>query len=891
LTLLTGSRLGPYEIVAPLGAGGMGEVYRGRDTRLERPVAIKVLPSHLSTNPDLRERFDREAKAISSLNHAHICTLYDVGHQDGIDYLVMEYLEGETLDRRLARGPLPPDQVLRYGTEIADALDRAHRLGIVHRDLKPGNIMLTKSGAKLLDFGLAKFRPPGATPTISSALTSMPTEARPLTTEGSIVGTFQYMAPEQLEGAEPDARTDIFAFGALLYEMATGRKAFTGRSQASLISSILKDEPPPISTVQPLTPPALDRVVKTCLAKEPDDRWQSARDLVSELRWVREAGSQPTAAAPAAARRRAGAAVAWAAAAVALSVAAIEGYLLATRKTEPLRTVQFSIEPPEKSSFTFTQGAMALSPDGRRLVFVAQSSDGRNLLWVRPLSSLKAQPLNGTEGASFPFWSPDSAFVGFFAGGKLRKIDVTGGPPQTLCDAPAGRGGSWARGGTILFAPNARDVIYRVPAAGGIPTPVTQLDAAVGEIGNRWPTFLPDGQHFLFLGGAPPGGAPSERGGVFLSSLGSTERTKVLDARSNVAYAPGYLLFARENTLMAQPFDADKRQLTGEPFPVAERLTYYTNVVMGVFSASHSGALAYCGGGGGTVTQLRWFDRAGKPLETVGAPGEYNRPKLSNDGRRLAVDVRDPQTGNVDVWIHELARGIATRFTFDPAPDQNPIWSPDDTRIAFSSARPSSDIYVKATSGAGTEEPLVSSPEAKIPVVWSRDGRFILFARFGSQTRTGLDVWSVDVAERKAAAILQTQFAEVPNALSPDGRWLAYTSDETGTNRVYVQPFPGPGRKWQVSAATGSAAAWSRDGKEIFYVGPDRKLMTVPVKTTPEFEAGIAVPLFEARMAPPPGRQYDVSADGKRFILNTPASEEAAAPITVVLNWAAELKR
>ncbi|HEY3124686.1 MAG TPA: protein kinase, partial [Thermoanaerobaculia bacterium] len=594
MTISAGNRLGPYEVLAPLGAGGMGEVYKARDTRLERTVAIKVLPRHLSESAEGRQRFEREAKTISQLSHPHICALYDVGREGETEYLVMEYLEGETLSERLVKGPLPLEQTLRYGAEIADALDKAHRQGIVHRDLKPGNVMLTKSGVKLLDFGLAKAFAPVAP---ASILTSLPTET-PLTEKGTILGTFQYMAPEQLEGKEADARTDIFAFGAVLYEMATGQKAFMGASQASLIGAILHTEPRPISTIQPMTPPALDRVVKTCLAKDPEDRWQSAGDAGKELKWIAE-GSAAGAAAPplVASRRRPLEWVAWSGFAIAgLSAAILAAALLRqAARARDVRPVRAFITAPEKTTFrfNFAGGPPALSLDGGKLVFSAATSDGKPLLWVRPLESLVAQPLPGTEDAVFPFWSPDGRFVGFFAGTKLKKIEASGGPPVTLCEvSEGGRGGSWSRENTILFSGRFTPV-YRVSAAGGDPVAITKLNPARKDTTHRWPLLLPDGRRFLYL--ASETGSEGESNAIFVASLDGQENRLLLHASSNVAYASGHLLFVRERMLMAQRFDAGSARLVGDPFPIAE-VQYDALFSRAVFSVSDNGALVYQSG-------------------------------------------------------------------------------------------------------------------------------------------------------------------------------------------------------------------------------------------------------------------------------------------------------
>src|SRR5438552_802934 len=545
MAIAAGTRLGPYEVVAPIGAGGMGEVYRGTDTRLDRVVALKILPSHLSSNPELRERFDREARAISSLSDPHICTLYDVGHQDGTDYLVMEFVEGESLAERLNKGPLPMEQVFRYGIEIAEALDKAHRHGIVHRDLKPSNIMITKSGAKLLDFGLAKMAMQES-PIVQ--LSHLPTAQRQLTQEGTILGTFQYMAPEQLEGLEADARTDIFAFGNVLYEMATGRRAFEGKTKTSLIAAIVDRDPPAISSILPMTPPAFERVVKTCLAKDPDDRWQSARDVANELRWIQKAGPIV----PVVRKTREW--IAWSVAAVAILAAAAFAYL--HYRAEVPQTIQSAILPPEKANFSFTPptGGMAISPDGRRIVFRV-NSDGKTMLWVRSLNGSAAQSLLGTEEATFPFWSPDSRFIAFFAGGKLKKIDANGGPSQPICPVtPQARGGSWNTDGVILLCGGTREPVSKVAAEGGAPQPVTKLKK--GECSHRWPSVLPDGRHFLYFAQAWTG-QPSDRDKTYIGSLDSAEERPLLSSSGPAIYAPpGYIVFVRERMLLAQRFDA-----------------------------------------------------------------------------------------------------------------------------------------------------------------------------------------------------------------------------------------------------------------------------------------------------------------------------------------------
>jgi Tol biopolymer transport system component len=893
-----GSRLGPYEIVAPLGAGGMGEVYKARDTRLERTVAVKVLPSHKSASPEVRQRFEREAKTISQLSHPHICALYDVGSHEGTEYLVMELLEGETLAERVARGPLPLEQTLRCGQEIADALDKAHRQGIVHRDLKPGNVMLTKSGVKLLDFGLAKaFEAPAS----KGGLTSLPTKAA-LTQEGTILGTFQYMAPEQLEGKDADARTDIFALGAVLYEMATGRKAFSGTSQASLITAIMSSEPPVISGVQPMTPPALDRVVKTCLAKDPEDRWQSAGDVGKELKWIAEGSAggigAPVAVVSARLRRER---LGWLAAAAASAAALILAVLLLRAHPAAPRTVRSSMLPPEKSLFYYEDGPMALSPDGTKLAFIATNPEGKNMLWIRPLNGMSAQPLAGTERAAYPFWSPDGRFIGFFATGKLKKIDASGGPPQTLCDAQLARGGSWSSRGVILFSPSPREPLSRVSAAGGTATPVTVLDNSRREFSHRFPHFLPDGRHYIFLAQAIQSLDAKESDVLFAGDLESKERRPLVRVRSNAAYVPtsggsarGYLVFAQDRTVFAQPFDTKSLSLSGEPVPIAEGVTFYSNFGAAMFTTSENGVFVYQSGGAGGNSELVWFDRSGSRLSALGTPADYQRPRISHDGRRVAVDIVDPATSRADVWIFDVARNVSTRLTFGPADNTSPAWSPDDDRVAFTSNRNGiGDLYEKSSAGTGEDHPdFVDATTFKTLSDWSRDGTLLLYHGISRLTKTGWDLWTYSLIDKRPNLFLSTLATEWHPVFSPDGRWVAYTSDESGRYEVYVQPFPARGGKWQVSPEGGNQPIWAPDGKELFYMSPDNKLMEADVSGTPAtFQAGSPRVLFETRLKGLLGRRYDVSPDGKRFLINSMIGEVKGNPMTLVENWAAELEK
>jgi len=885
MTLTAGQKLGPYELGEPIGAGGMGEVYRARDTRLDRTVAIKVLPAHLADSSDLRQRFEREARAISSLNHPHICSLYDVGHQDGVSFLVMEFLEGETLAQRLEKGAMPLSDVLKYGVQIADALDKAHRQGVVHRDLKPGNIMLTpQGGAKLMDFGLAKSAIAAAS---ISSMTAPAHATSPITTKGMIVGTFQYMSPEQVEGKEVDARSDLFAFGAVLYEMLTGQRAFQGKSQLSVASAILEKEPEPISIAQPLTPPSLDRTIRKCLAKDPEDRWQTARDLQLELKWIAESGSQAGAPAVVVAGRKQRELLAWIAAA-ALAVVAIAfavGFVL--RAPQPPPVLRATVLPPEKTDIQ----AAAVSPDGTRLAFSARSADGTIKLWVRSLDALSAQALSGTEGAYLPFWSADSRSLGFFTtDGKLKKIEASGGPPITLCDASTARGGTWNRDGVILFGLVGRNGIQRVSSAGGAATPVTKLDEARKDANHRWPVFLPDGQHFLFnVRSTDRSLAQGEE--LHVGSLDGKVNKKLLPVSFNVQYASGHTLFVRESTLMAQPFDTKRLEFAGDAFPIAEQVLTVGGYGYAAISASENGVLAYRTGAGQSGSKLAWFDRQGKELGALGDQAIYFNPKISSNGQKVAVDISDPKVGPPDVWVYDVARGLRTRLTFDSQADMLPVWSPDGTRVAFRSARRGpDDLYMKDASGAGNDELLFESAENKVATSWSADGRYLLFD--SNNPKTGRDIWVLPMkGERKPYLFLQTDYQESEAMFSPDGRWVAYRSNESGREEIYVKPFPGPAGRWQVSTGGGTRAKWRRDGKEILYLADDDKIMSAEIRVKgTAIEVGAVKALFQVRPQRP-GSIFDATADGQRFLVNAAVVEQSASPVTLVVNWPAGVKK
>jgi len=880
MPLFPGTHLGPYEITGPLGSGGMGEVYRARDTRLERTVAIKILPRELSNDPIRKQRFEREAKTISSLNHPHICVLHDVGSLDGVDYLVMECMEGETLAKRLEKGPLPLEQVLKYGMQIADALDRAHRSGVVHRDLKPGNIMLTPTGAKLLDFGLAK---PAAA--LASAATLTAVQAAPVTEEGTIVGTFQYMSPEQVQGKEIDGRSDIFSLGAVLYEMVTGKRAFEGKSQLSVASAILEKEPEPITTTKPMTPPLLEHAVKKCLAKLPDDRWQSASDLASELKWIGEAGSQTGEVARVSAGRSRRERAAWLLAA-ALSVLLIGGgtawWQASNKRPHPMYF---------HASVPFAANDLALSPDGHTLAMVASSAQANDYaLWTYEVGSHRTNSLDGTQGATYPFWSPDAKSIAFFAAGKLKKADVSGGQVQVLCDAPNGRGGTWNRDGVIVFTPDSVGGLFRVSSLGGSPVEMTKPDSSRLETSHRWPVFLPDGKHFLYLGANFSG--QSENNAIFLGSLDSQERRLLVSTSANAAFAePGYLLYLRDiKTLVAQPLDRRRFVLTGETHALSVEALYFPTVGRAVFSVSGGDLLVTQTGKGASLSQLTWFDRSGKLAGTAGVPGAYNNVRLSPDGRRIAADQADPER-NSDIWIHEPARRATTRLTFDAASNQAPIWSPDGKQILFMSNRKVYPrLYLKNADGSGSEEK-VNDPGgffAVNPWDWSRDAKYILFKK-------GNELWYLSGPEHSAKPLLQAKWTVRNAQFSPDGRWMAYASNETGSMEIYVSPFPSVSAKWQVSRGGGQEPRWPQDGKELFYLSAEGKMMAVPVTASASFEVGSPVALFQTHRRQPVSSQdvfsYDVSSDGQRFLVITKVDEANPAPLSVLLNWASEMEK
>ena len=881
-----GSKLGPYEITGAIGAGGMGEVYRARDTRLGRDVAIKILPQHLTAKTNVKQRFEREARAISSLQHPNICTLYDVGHQDGTNFLVMEYLEGETLADRLAKGPLPSEQVLKIGIEICEGLEKAHRQGVVHRDLKPGNIMLTKTGAKLLDFGLAK--PLDVAPVAS--MTAMTTSskameaAKPVTAEGTIVGTFQYMSPEQLEGKEADERSDIFALGAVLYEMATGRRAFEGKSQTSVIAAILEREPPSISSLQPMSPPQLDRVVKLCLAKDPDERIQSAHDVRLQLEWIGEGGSQAGIPTQVVARGKNRERIAWTAAALMVMVALALAYGFVVRAPQAALSLRASILPPTNTWFLAFN--FAISPDGTHLAFAATDPNGKNTLWVRSLFASSAQQIQGTEGAIYPFWSPDNRHIGFFAEGKLKTVDIASGAVQTLCDARAGRGGTWNRNGVIVFAPEIFGPLYQISEAGGVPAAVTKISRPGSGQGHRWPDFLPDGRHFLY-DVEWSAEKDAQQNGIYAGSLdGGAPKLISSELSGNVSFASGQLLYVRDRSLMAQPFNPDRLEFTGPAVSIAEQdIPTDLGFLHSAYSVSQSGVLMLQSLAD-SISNLEWFDASGKELGRLPAFTGYGQPRISPDGRFVAFDSDDDHNGKSYVRIYDVQRGISTRLT-EGGSETTPTWSPNGSEITYIGGlnnNPGSMYYGNAyalyqipADGSGPPRMLLKGQKFGFGD-WSRDGHFVY-----SDFSEGLPFVAAYSATDQKTTKISSVGAEAH--ISPDGKWVACTSEE-----ILIFKFPGPGVRIQVSNGGGAQPVWSRDGKHLFYIALDKKMMEAdfdPLKGT----ASAPRVLFQTRIIAPNfiGTQYDVAPDG-RFLINS-LSAERSSPLTLITNWPAMLKR
>jgi len=914
--LRVGSKLGRYEILAPAGAGGMGEVYRARDTRLDRDVAIKVLPEDVADDPVWLARFEREARSVSGLNHPRICTLYDVGHEDSVGgegedgseaggrksavhFLVMEFLEGETLSARLAAGRIPLPEALHFGSQVAGALAAAHYAGVIHRDLKPGNVMLTKSGAKLLDFGLAKPLDAADSP----QLTAAPTMTSPLTAQGMVVGTYQYMAPEVLAGGEADARSDIFALGALLYEMVAGQSAFGGQTQATVVASILKEEVRPLSVILPEAPLALSRLVERCLTKDPEKRWQSAADLAMELDWIASGGgaqAEPSKAMISAAEedsRGGSARLAWALAGVFAVAAIFLGFGFLRSPDSDLGTrgqIRFEVPAPEGSYLrTMYESAAppAVSPDGRSIVFGVTGSQGGDRLWIRPLDG-PARSLPGTEGGMRPFWSPDSKSIGFFTTSEMRRIDIAGGPPLTIATVRSPRGGAWGADDTIVYAPSASGPLYRVAVGGGEPEPVTELNAAPREASHRYPHFLPDRRRFLYLAldeqGAVGTGDESQHR-LMVGSLDDDLARQLMRGASNAVYAAGHLIFRLGTALQARPFDLERLEFTGDPFTLAESVHYDSGYERAIFSASDD-VLTFVAGEFTGNTRLQLLDRSGTVLETLSDTGIQYETRFAPDSRRLATR-STTATGEV-IWIVDLEQGTRVRLTFDDGVPRSPVWSPDGRRVAYGwSTDAGRSTRVSPVDGGGPPEVLVDESWNAHATDWSPDGRYLLLEK--GRDEGGAEIWFLDLEKGgdPQPLIEAGHFISLP-AISPDGRWLAYTSNESGRLEVYVTRFPSARGKWLVSDGGGLDPVWDIDSGSLLYLSLDHRMMQAPVSAAGEnFQVGSPQPLFELLSYIDFAESvYDLSSDGKIFVANTISKEHMAAPLTVVVGWAEALE-
>lgn len=916
---MIGQTIFHYKVLEKLGEGGMGVVYKAEDTTLKRTVALKFLPSHLSASDQDKARFMQEAQAAASLNHPNICTIYGIDEHEGQMFFAMEFVDGQTLREKMSS--LSSKQAIDLAIQIADGLAGAHEKGIVHRDIKPENIMVRKDGiCQVMDFGLAKLRASGS-------------KISRLTKVGSTVGTAGYMSPEQVQGQDTDHRSDIFSYGVLLYEMLTGHLPFKGVHETALAYEIVNVDPAPMSAVKPEIDPNLDAIVLECLEKDINERAQGIKQISVDLkRYKRESSRQRashvTVARPMDQSRQmvpgqiqstktfgrevgreaqvfTGQLWKWGAMLFFVGMI-IFAAMYFVRPPMDKTIVRSSLLPPENVDYSSYQGGgqITLSHDGTKLAFLATDSSGKNRLWVRPLNSLTALPLPGTEGASFPFWSPDNRFIAFFASAKMKKIEAAGGPLTTICNVGDARGGTWSQDGIIVFAPNWIGGLYQVSAAGGVPAAVTKPDTSRREQTHRWPSFLPDGKHFLYFSRSSAGGTEKEEDAIYVASLDGTASTRLFTASSNVAYASGHILFVRQSAVMAQAFNPDNRTLVAEAFPMAEQVGYDVNFNRGWFTVSDNGVFVYQTGGLITGNHLLWFDRTGKQLETIGESAMYGGGQLSRDEKKLAISVFDAQSRNRDIWISDLKRGIRTKFTFDQGVEDYPIWSLDGSRVIYCSDKKGHlDIYQKALNGTIAEELLFESASDKYPTDLSSDGRFLLYYSSGDKTTT--DLWVLPLGgERKPISIAQTEFEEVDAQFSPDGRWISYVSNESGRYEVYVRSFTTDqnsstgavrGGKWQISTAgvaglTIAAARWRGDGKELYYWSEDQKLMAAEINATnSSFEVGTVRQLFDMQSR---GATYvaAVSADGKRFLVAS-AVGEISTPLTLVLNWDEELKK
>jgi serine/threonine protein kinase len=896
-----GSRLGRYQIHSLLGSGGMGEVYRARDTQLDRTVAIKLIRrAGVDGLEESRRRFEREAKAIATLNHSNVCTIHDVGRQDSTDYLVMEYLEGETLAEKLSRGATPINVAIETAIGILDGLAEAHRNGILHRDLKPGNIMLTRSGVKLMDFGLAKsFLATDRTDDLATELITSP-----VTSEGLIVGTLEYMAPEQLEGRPATERSDIFSFGAVLYEMVTGRRAFSGNTRASVIAAVLTSEPPSLAEVQPMTTLSLDRLLRSCLAKNPESRWSSVHDLRIQLDWIRQDLDQPQTGP----RPRSWLWPAVAAGLVLLLAAALGFSRLGiTLPAASTNAMHFLIHPPENLFFD-SQVPPAISPDGKRLALATVDASGMTRIWVRPLDSTQAQPVAGTESGSSPFWSPDGKWIGFHSDGKVKRASTDGGTVQTITAVRGFFGASWSRADQIVFATAFRmGPLMSVPAGGGEPKIVTTPSVQRSEIGGNWPAFLPDGRHFLYYNVT----TERQRRGIVLASTDRPEaRIPLLPSQTNGVFVPdgtrnsGHILYQRDGNLMARRFDLERQAFDGDAALAVEQVAFHPMFRRGMFSASENNVLAFRSGEAALDPQLTWYDRTGREVGALTAPAAYVVTHTSKDGTGVVAFKIDTRTGGYDIWTIDTTRGVPSRLTFEASDAIMPLFSPDGSRVLFSSNRDGRlDLYTVSSSGGGSETLVLKDNKLKFPSDWTRDGKFIIYTGGLPEAPPGDNViWALPVSTGKPPVVLlKSKFLVGGAYVSPDGKYLSYGSIETGRPEIYVREFkpedPNSARRWQISADGGSEASWDPSGKELYFISSTGDLMGVHTSGLVSTERLTPRPLFRVPMPPGPARvettpvrRYAV-LNSNRFLILKSRSMEDKSPVHVLVNWTAALRK
>ncbi len=883
MTLARGTHLGPYEVLSPLGAGGMGEVWRARDTRLGREVALKFLPEGFADDPERHARFEREAKVLASLNHPNIAVLYGLEHLDGQHALVMELVEGDGLDERIARGAIPVDEALPIAVQIAEALEAAHERGIVHRDLKPANVKVRPDGTvKVLDFGLAKAWEEQAAesdPAHSPTITGHHTRA------GVILGTAAYMSPEQARGKPVDKRADIWAFGCVLYEMLVGRRLFQGETVSDVLAAVLKTDPN-WDLLPSNLPLSVRRVLRRCLERDPKQRIRDIGDARLELEDAMALPRTSGATGSDAVRKETPGRrwLLWASLSAALAAGVVAGVLY-PRGEHPRGVVISSLMPPAGAEYYLggrQPGPVSVSPDGTRIAFAARDEARGVLLWVRNLGSPEAVPLTGTENGSYPFWSPDGRSIGFFADGKLKRVDAAGGAPLAIADAPFGKGGTWNAGGTILFAPSYNSPILRIPAQGGTPRPVTALDRGHNQNSHRFPWFLPGGRHFLYLMRASGGsGRPANE--VMVGSLDGGTPKPIVATDNNAAYASGYLLYTRERILMARRFDAERLRVEGDESAVASDVAVLPEAALAVFSVSRTGVLVYDRGTARELEELVWLDRQGRRTGTLGPPGFYDEPRISPDGKQVAVDKPDPTTGRQDVWVMDADRGIPTRLTTAESESGGPVWLPDGRHLVFRThAGGFLDLFERALDGKGGNTLLLKSDSDKEATSVSPDGRFLAFR--SATSATGFDIWMLPMTGGgQPFPFLHSRFNENNARFSPDGRTVAYVSDESGRKEVYVVSFPGAAEKLRVSAEGGRMPAWSGDGKELFFLTADGSaLMAAPVKRrAADIEIGTPIRLFQVPF------RSSVAYDPwqGRFLFTAEQDTFQRSPLTLVQGW------